>query len=82
MGDDGGEQRSSVHVVVRERVRFAVETEVVWLFEFHQIDGVGSERNEDDLHDEYVERFPAEKEVEVSSQEHHQECLLRPVGKT
>ena len=39
---------------MREGVGFSIETEIVWLFIFHEVDGVGSKGDEDDLHDEDV----------------------------
>ena len=65
---------------MREGVRLLIEAEVVWLFNAHEVDGVGSETDEDDLHHEHVQRLPAEEEIDVPRQEHCQEKLLCPVG--
>lgn len=67
---------------MREGVGLAIETEIVGLFHFHEVDGVGGEADEDDLHDEDVEGLPAQEEVDVAGEEDCQEELLRAVGKT
>lgn len=63
-----------------ERVGLAVETEVVGLLDAHEVDGVGGETDEHDLHHEHVERLPPEEEVDVARNEDCQEELLRAVG--
>ena len=78
--DDGGEQGGPVEVVVREGVRLAVHTQAEGLLDLHEVDGVGGEGDEDDLHDEDVERLPAEEEVEVAADEDGEEELLGAVG--
>jgi len=80
MRDDGSEQRRAIEVIMREGVRLPIETEVVWLLDAHEVYGVGSQADEDDLHDEHVQRLPAEEEVDVAREEHRQEKLLRSVG--
>jgi len=52
---------------VWESICFFVETEAERLFELHQVDCVGGEGDEYYLHDENVERFPTEKEVQVAA---------------
>lgn len=80
MCDDGSEQGGAIEVVMGEGVGLPIETEVVWLFDAHEVYGVGGQADEDDLHDEHIERLPAEEEVDVAGEEHRQEKLLRPVG--
>lgn len=58
---------------MREGVRLTIETQVVRLLVLHEVDGVGSETDEDDLHDEHVERLPTQEEVDVARDEHCQE---------
>lgn len=67
---------------MREGVGLAIETEIVRLFEFHEVDGVGRETDEDDLHHKDVECLPAQEEVDVAGEEDCQEELLGAVGKT
>lgn len=50
---------------MREGVWLFVEAEVIWFFVFHEIDGVGGEWDEYNLHDEGVEGLPSKKEVDV-----------------
>lgn len=80
--DDGGEQGSAVEIVVREGVGLAIEAEIVRLLLLHEVDGVGGEADEDDLHNEDVERLPAQEEVDVAGEEDGEEELLRAVGET
>ena len=54
MRDDGSEQRGAIEVIMREGVRLPIETDVVWLLDAHEVYGVGSQADEDDLHDEHV----------------------------
>ena len=80
--DDGGEQGSAVEIVVREGVGLAIEAEIVRLLLLHEVDGVGGEADENDLHNEDVERLPAQEEVDVAGEEDGEEELLRAVGET
>lgn len=80
--DDGGEQGSAVEIVVREGVGLAIEAEIVRLLLLHEVDGVGGEADEDDLHHEDVERLPTQEEVDVAGEEDGEEELLRAVGET
>ena len=80
MDNDCGEEGGAVEVVVREGVRLAVHAEAEWLFVLHEVDGVGSEGDEDDLHHEDVETLPPEEEVDIASEEDGQEELLGAVG--
>lgn len=80
--DDGGEEGSAVEIVVREGVGLAIEAEIVRLLLLHEVDGVGGEADENDLHNEDVERLPAQEEVDVAGEEDGEEELLRAVGET
>lgn len=80
--DDCSQQCRPVEVIMREGVGLAIETEIVGLFQFHEVDGVGGEADEHDLHHEDVERLPAQEEVDVARHEDRQEELLRAVGET
>ena len=80
--DDGGEEGSAVEIVVREGVGLAIEAEIVRLLLLHEVDGVGGEADEDDLHHEDVERLPTQEEVDVAGEEDGEEELLRAVGET
>ncbi len=82
MHNDGCKQSSAVKVVMGEIVGLTIQTETIGLFEFHEVDGVGCEGDEYYLHDEDVEGFPAEKEVDIASQEHSQKQLLGAVGQS
>lgn len=47
---------------------------------FHEIDCVASQGNEHDLHDEYIEGFPSEEEVDISGEKDNEEKLLGSIG--
>lgn len=80
MRDDSSEEGCGVEVVMGEGVGLAVETEIVWLLDAHEVDGVGSQTDEDDLHHEHVERLPPQEQVDVATHEDCEEELLRAVG--
>ncbi len=71
MHDYGCEQGCSVQEVVRQGISLPVKAEVVRFFVFHEVDGVCSEWDEDDLHDEDVECLPSKEEVDIPAEEHH-----------
>lgn len=49
---------------------------------FHEIDGVTSERYENNLHYEYIKRLPAEEHVDIASQKNNKEKFLRSIGES
>lgn len=44
--------------------------------EAHQVDRVCGNADEEQLHDEEVERLPTQKQVEIAGEEYHQVDLL------
>ena len=80
--DYRSQQSSHIEVVVWKIVRLTIQTQTVRLFEFHEVNCVGSEGNEHNLHHEDVKGFPAEKEIDIAGQEYSQKQLLSAIGQS
>ena len=82
MDEDCHDQGSQIHILMLEGVGVPVVTEVKWLAEAHEVDGVGGEADEQDFHDEEVHGLPAEEQVEVAGDKNGQIDLLGLEGQT
>jgi len=51
-------------------------------FEPHEVDGIGSNADEENLHDEEIERLPSQKQIDIACEEDDQVNLLRFIGQS
>ena len=73
MNNGSQHQGNTIQIIMWEGIRLLIVAEIEGFSFTHQVHGVGSESNKDNLHDEEVETSPDEDQVEVTGQEHHQE---------